>query len=545
MATRLVSSRCRGKVKWRSLGLCVAAVALLLAAAGSARGQQPDARLVASYGFAEEGTEPVWETAIAGGANYVMAVHHVRARGDGPKTGYALALPLEAIPPGDSGPSKPWIEEALVPLGEATNPHDPTVGWDSVAGDFVLCAQSSVSARAFAPFVAIYDSSERDFVELEPNQPGWKRVDVVNDPDPPRCEKPWLVAGEVVGGDPPHQEFYIVYGGIGQPYCLRSIDGGYTWYGSDIVPGEGPSANGAGFLYAAVHEGGPLYVSYQYDPDPNDPEQDDYEKVFRFVRGDDPNDVNDPMTWAHLDADPGPDVVPLYVGLYADRVHMTKERYLPLPYRHFQVQAFPNVAADPVDPDVLYVVYHDVVQGYDPNDADVDVDVFLSRLERQADGTWEADPRVRVNDEDDPNALTPSDQFLPALTVTPGPPGEPSRIHVIFYDDRNYEDQIDTKYPDVLNPEARFDVFYAYSIDGGLNFTNEELYQRLPETAVDYTLEPPAPTAFELTDYIGISHRPTSSGTGYQVYTSFTGTHANDPTDHKTVIYSSRIAWPE
>jgi len=40
---------------------------------------------------------------------------------------------------------------------------------------------------------------------------------------------------------------------------------------------------------------------------------------------------------------------------------------------------------------------------------------------------------------------------------------------------------------------------------------------------------------------IGIDAQP--DGDGLRIWTSFPGTHRRDPTDHKSVIYSSQIPW--
>ncbi|HUT91936.1 MAG TPA: hypothetical protein VMY37_20745, partial [Thermoguttaceae bacterium] len=207
--------------------------------------------------------------------------------------------------------------------------------------------------------------------------------------------------------------------------------------------------------------------------------------------------------------------------------------FLPHVTNHGAVEMFPQFAAapktDPNDPDVLYVVYHDLVSppGEGP---DQDVDVFLVKLTREPFyGTWTADPRVRVNDDE---VEWVADQFLPALTVDPL-----GRIHVIFYDDRYHEFQDDS------TDRPKFDVYYAYSDTGGEDFINLRLFlePELPpeeDPAVDFWHD--VHEDFELTDYIGITYR--QSGVHTDIFTSYTGTyHTNDPDE--SLIWSSRILW--
>ena len=70
------------------------------------------------------------------------------------------------------------------------------------------------------------------------------------------------------------------------------------------------------------------------------------------------------------------------------------------------------------------------------------------------------------------------DQFLPSVTVD-----DQGRIHVIFYDDRNYEQTHD---PPTLQP--KFDVYYAVSTNQGATFTNFELYAVPAAPALEFSL---------------------------------------------------------
>jgi len=497
---------------------------------------------VPAYGPTQDDDKPVWETHIAAGLNRVMAVYQVGYRGDRDhEIGYAIAIAVEQAPPGDNAPSgKPWrwIEEGFVGDPNDPNgidkPYDPTVAYDAATGNFVVAGQGSGSEHCPAhpaPILARYDP------ELGWLDGGWNWIVLNGDPNDPApcCDKPWLVAGEITG-DPPEQEFYICYTGLGGGVvCLRSTDGAATWRGDYVTVG-GHWVYG-GFPCPAVHGDGSVYLAFIANAG------------YQFVRGQDPdpNTPEDPMTWDYLYDSNDPNDH-LEVELIANDVN----GFLPHVTNHGAVEMFPQFAAapktDPNDPDVLYVVYHDLVEAPpDPNDPnypeDVDVDVFLTKLRRNAlTGTWAAElDRVRVNDENPLGVI--ADQFLPALTVDPL-----GRIHVIFYDDRHHEDQHDL----TMNP--KFDVYYAYSDDGGAHFYNARLFldPELPpeeDPGVDFWHD--VDENFEITDYIGITYR--QSGVHTDIFTSFTGSSAtdgdpndpNDPYHHddESLIWSSRILW--
>lgn len=172
-------------------------------------------------------------------------------------------------------------------------------------------------------------------------------------------------------------------------------------------------------------------------------------------------------------------------------------------------------------------MYHDTVTN-DPNDpARTDVNVYLHKL-TYANGGWTAGPRIQVND---PYATEhESDQFMPSVTVD-----DNGRIHIIFYDDRNYTDdpndpENDQQPDDTYLP--KFDAFYAYSTNQGQTWVNEKLWFDPPEPALDFTQRIVNPK-----EYIGICWYDDL------VWTAYTGTYSADPYN-KGVIWSSRIEWP-
>jgi len=422
---------------------------------------------------------------------------------------------------------------------------DPSVAYDTVTGNFVL---AGLEKSPRWPVVAIYDASLGEFVELVEDHPGWARIylgDDPNQPPPAYSDKPWIVAGEVI---PPtngheHQELYICYMSVMPPVpvVLRSVDGGYTWNGGEVKIG-GQTVYG-GFPQPAVEGDGPLYIALTQQDEPGGPMK------IRFLRGQDVDDPNYPIVWDYLYGpdDPNDPNDFLEVGFYTHEL----SSYLAIANSSCRANLFPLLAVDPGtdpnNPDVLYLVYHDTVE--EPNIPpdppwDIDVDVFLHKLTEQEDGTWLAGGRVQVNDSDDPNAASPTDQFHPAVTVTPGPTPEETRVHVIFYDDRRFETQVDFPWPD----EPKFDVFYAYSEDAGQSFEpqlDRLLFLNDPDdpndpAAVDYADVDPNPE-FPLADYIGIARQV--QGSGYRIWTSYMGTYEDDPTEHKSVIWSSQIRW--
>lgn len=486
-----------------SLSRVVRAVTAVLVTSGSAGAQSPDPRLVAAKGTVNP-AHSVWETTLAAGPNMVMSVYITGEHGN--DIGYAIAT---RNPPPQVGWS--WVEEGLVP-GPGWDKWGPSVAYDALTGDFVLatCAGDCIC-------VAIYDSALGEFRDLGPG-PGWKMIALDGN-------KPWIVAGGVVGSlQQPKQEFYICYNDPqtpGRPAYLRSTDGGYTWQGDQITIDGAPLTNWNN-PQPAVHGNGPLYAAIVSGEDAGT-------TGIRVVKGQDPLDPNDPMTWEYLESSQD---VPLEIPLYVTDV----KQYVPIDFEAFTIG---QLAVDPYSSAKLYLVYHDLVEAPSAR-ADEDVDVFLQVLTEQAGGSWSAGNRVQVNDPDDPDADTPIDQLIPALTVTPGPSGTPAstRVHVIFYDDRKFDTQQDSPPPEY----PKFDVFYAYSTNGGVSFEwdDEELYQIPPETCVNYEL---VDSGFKFGHYIGIAPQVPAAIAGHRIWTSFTGTHAADTTDHKSVIYSSQIPW--
>jgi len=163
----------------------------------------------------------------------------------------------------------------------------------------------------------------------------------------------------------------------------------------------------------------------------------------------------------------------------------------------------------------------------------VDVDVFLVVLEKMAGYNWCPSSRIRVNADNPPGEV--ADQFLPAVTVDTA-----GRIHVIYYDDRDFIDQVDGQ----TEPPAKFNVYYAYSTDGADTWDYEKLFAPRPDPpALDMGHD--IVNYFEPGEYIGISYYRDTQEERDEVWTAFTGTEETplDPDDDESLIWSSRIDW--
>lgn len=226
-----------------------------------------------------------------------------------------------------------------------------------------------------------------------------------------------------------------------------------------------------------------------------------------------------------------------------------QETYLAIPRTQCKdIQHLPNIAVDPVDANIVYLVYHDTLNPNPPlavpPGGDEKVDVFFVKLTKNpTTGFWSTTTPVAITDVDPPGET--NDNFHAAIYVTPGPSGTSAttRIHVVFYSDRRYPSQVDTSANDVLyyKLNAKFNAYYKYSDNGGTTWQpDQEIIQIPDEPAVDFTISP-AP-GFDLNDYLGLTARPVQNG--YEVWTSFMGSRDLDTAHHPSVIHASRVPWP-
>jgi hypothetical protein len=309
----------------------------------------------------------------------------------------------------------------------------------------------------------------------------------------------------------------------------RTVDGGEHWGGGLIVLDDDPSQPVSGRFCAqpTVYADGFLYVAYKADSN-----------TIRFLKGIDSTDANEPPTvsFRRIRA-MGPRILGGMPPLLTDQVNLnTGDVRTYVPGDFIKLQTTPQFAIDPTDQHYMYVVYHDTVEPVpDPPPTDVDVDVLLQRLSVTIDPS---DPnvaighlgrRIRVNQDNNPERV--SDQFTPTLTVD-----ALGRIHVIFYDDRNYE-QVDG------DEDAKFDVYYAMleEYDAQNPHWTEVL---LPPNTGDPG--DPDPWAFDSTrfldgprEYQGICYDQYRDW----IWTAYTGTNSLEPDGDvfDTVIYTNRL----
>ena len=492
--------------------------AIALAANSPGRAQTVHARRVALTGPSGYEGKAVWEPAVAAGRNSVIALSNVGQR---ILSRIAYAVYEQGLWRNDAildPNTTTQVIDSSVVFNPYTDPNDP----DEFIAAALLGSEHDIVVSHYPD-----PSDPNDFGK-------WESVaDWDPDPNDPSygVDKPWIVAGA-------EDEYYIVYRlkppgkAYGYAY-LRTTDGGDTWY-PDPDPND-PNNSGAIVTSAgrvtgdfcaqpAVYDDGPLYVAYITGD------------VIAFLQGDDDgNEVNftQLLKICHIGVGSGPQghialEIPLTVGDVTD--------YLPR-VTWWQIKTVPQLAADPSDPDRLYVVYHDVAEDpNDPNDPnDVDVDVFLVVLEKMAGYNWCPSSRIRVNADNPPGRV--ADQFLPAVTVDTA-----GRIHVIYYDDRDF-DQVDHDPNDPNEPAAKFNVYYAYSEDGGEDWNYRKLFALPDRAALD--MGDDIVNYFEPGEYIGISYYRDTQEERDEVWTAFTGTEktGGDPDDDEAVIWSSFIDW--
>ncbi|MFO0839566.1 MAG: hypothetical protein U1D55_13705 [Phycisphaerae bacterium] len=281
----------------------------------------------------------------------------------------------------------------------------------------------------------------------------------------------------------------------------------------------------------AVYQGGPLYVAYIYAPPAS------IADGFRIARGlDNPDGTVSFTTLALRNVDGTP---LSSIPLTCEAVNAFLPRFVQ--QGRGLVSTIPRLAADPTDPQRLFLVYHapnvDLYGDKEcpPVSNDVNVDVYLRRLTVEGVIVTVGDP-VRVNDPDPVGVESPADQFLPSILVDSS-----GRIHVTIYDDRDWPAQQDKN----LGNE-RFNVYYAFSDTGGANFApNLKLFQvsgLSDPPAGDRTLIPPG-SEWELGEYQGLSLFTDTQTGAVTIWSSFSGSSVLDLNVDKSVIWASRVLW--
>jgi hypothetical protein len=373
-----------------------------------------------------------------------------------------------------------WDGASWTQLSYTDGGGDPSVAYDAAANRFVSC----FFKKGAEPGVWMnwFDVGSGTFL-------GPRRIIEGT------VDKPWLERGEHQGA---RQELYLTYlktamqGGSGR--FGRSPNGGQSW-----VTGSAPGGKFCNHASVASPNGAPLYVAHVFG--------------LGWSVGEGVDQSDGGLQFTPLVDSNGAAIKITPATTSGGNILDSK---IPGPSATKRV---PYVAADPSNPDRVYVVYYDNPGGGD------DVDVMCARADRNpATGTWVLTQHVRVND--DTPGSDDKDQFCPAAVVD-----DQGRVHVVFYDDRNY-DQSDGE------AQALFDAYYAYSTDGGTTFTNIRLTPAPYEPALDYHLiNDPHGNSIVPGEYPGIAYW------GGTVLVTLAGTWSSSPVPNKGVIWGASITF--
>lgn len=529
------TDNCRIERKLSLIAVCVAAALVC----GSAIAFTVRARQVAAtWGEEPNDPDPVWETHVATDGTTAIAVYHRGKAEQQPKKKIAYAI--GSYDPNDPNhdPNQPWTweEQGLIPPGDVyESSFDPTVVYDPTSGKYIAGAGATDDdALETHIVVSFYDPND-----VSPAFSDWDRVSTSGG------DKPWLIAGEKTTWG---RELYIIWGQNPLRYA-RSVKAGAanTWGTGQITVG-GDAVRGTFCAHPAcrqrVHDpneltdpGDPLYIAYRRDG-----------KTIRFLKGvDDNTDPNSPTLtfsylWGMSQQGQGPAYpVPLSVATNATTMDLS-----PYVADDFDVFTTPWLVADPTDSKRLYLLYQDIVDDQDPDciedpdECDVDIDVFIQKITRRGSGnSWVASSRVRVNqDDEDPNDPNSADQFTPTVLID-----DDGNLHVIFYDDRRWPDQSDGD-----SSGCMFDVYYAVSTDQGSTWEEHLLYATDPNDPNEVEVLDPMLDNYGIGggifgpfEYPGLAYHVDQ--TREFLLASFTGTDPNDPygPGDGAVIYSSLI----
>ena len=522
----MASHTCRFRKLTNRIGVLAALPGLLAIATASAQVAEP--RKIAAHGDTEPNVPRAPnESVIVAGPDRVLCHFNQGHPELGPDARIGFGVAYSTPEPNDPDKwswTEEWVTRTNPPYTRHVDPslvHVPDLNDPNATGRFVAAALAQTGHGVIWSCYPAPDPNARSGIGFAP----WQTVR--QDPYAGDfIDKPWLLLGE---HSPTVEEYYVVWWEHTNYGYARTIDGGQDWGGGAIYLDDDPNLLVGGTFCAqpTVHGDSPLYVAYKHNV-----------ITIRFLKGIDTTDPNGlpTVSFRRIRA-MGPRMLGGMPPLLTDQVRLNAGEvndYVPGDF--IKLLTTPQFAIDPIDQHYMYVVYHDTVEPVpDPAPPDVDVDVFLQRLSVTIDPN---DPnvaighlgrRIRVNQDDNPQRV--SDQFTPTLTVD-----GLGRIHVIFYDDRDY-DQVDD------DDDAKFDVYYAMLAEYDAQNPNwtEVL---LPANTGDPN--DPDPWAFDSTrfldgprEYQGICHD------GYRdwIWTAYTGTNILEPDGHNfdTVIYTNRV----
>lgn len=511
----------------------------------SVLGQQVQPREVSCEGAASS-NEGVWESAIAAPLNpgpglsdsemvsvYVGPKYH--------KVGFSRARKNGA------GQWEWELEGTIAHPPTSDFQNDPTIVYNRITGDYVVGGimtapgdtppeEDACATVADYPAWAHYHPARAPF-----SQP-WTSL---NAPGLGKVFEPYLVGGRM---DAAQQVFYLLcskdLGGCsGRPHCLRSSDGGYTFTNTGPI-----SPTLTGWVIPTTTPAAPdkLWVATW----------DESTTEFRFYEGD---DNLDSITWSPLLKQDSPvdPPVPLTVPLSAPYLYShepTSLKYLPLPAGHRRVRTFPNIVADPQDPNIIHLVYHDLAEIQPTPTTDMDVNVFYRKLTRNpTSGFWTVTASQQVNPTNPAQGV--ADDFLPSVVVTPRA-GQSSIIHIAYYSDRRVEFVVQTD-TTATNPNAtaKFDAYYAHTHPVTGEWVNQRLFRvddpspSVDPPGVDWNLVTTFGfSQFRMRDRLGICvHDADPTAAGYTIEIGWMGTNPEETPyeSHPSCVWWSQVVWAQ
>lgn len=478
--------------------LAISAIVVLLLGPVRPTSAQPSivSRTVVSMGGINY---PVNETSVAAYSDKLVAMWNVMAWNGSSFPHHRVAYAVSE----DGGES--WTDMGFLPRpdGCSSEQLDPTVAADPLgefAGDFI--GGAVIKCSGFSPVrgqVARMPETETEFDEVIALSNGsqtcstdYTQLAVGPDPSGPQGATHLYMTCFTVGNDI----------GCTNPESLalfRSVDAGETWSSRTFVEVNNTILSLVASPWPVVTSDGTLYIAYNH-------------RISESAR--------EIEVVANANAGSGQFT---NLALNHSRISFTFPNngkmygnYIP---GDFRVLHGIQMASDPTDPNVLYIVYHDFDEApQDPGD-DADVDVYLIRGEYNSQSEeWEWSERIRIND-DDPDVE--QDQFFPTIVVD-----DYGDLHIAWFDTRN-----DPQGPD---DDVLISLYYAFSDDGGQTFTNYEV----DEVAIDtFLLQEP--------DFIGDYIRITMSGDVAVIVSNATGPLPGPffPLTYVEQIHSARIEW--
>lgn len=487
-----------GKLRFHETAVTTATWIALMACCPSASAQAIQPVEVASYGPA--GLD-VTETDIAVGDGNVVAVYIATNAYDftDSRIGYAHRT------------SDSWTSDVISNYVDPTltldGVTDPSVVFDRSTGEFVCGALGSKTRppQEVDKYILISRFHPDDPL------PGWDDWQILYMATGSALEsaldKPFLVAGEL--DEAKGQEPYLLCMEVLLPAqtpvyrYFRQRGVGETWV-HDRIGVSGEPVQGLFSAQPSVYDDGPIYMAYHTYSTP-------YQ--FEFLVGADDNATGG-VDWDYLRDDATAQ------HLFVAFNHPAGPWNDKLPGFFFTGSRAPQLAVDPTSPDRLFIAYDDTDPCPCPPGEPDDVEVYVTRLDRQPSEDWLANPKVRVHEDRDPGD-SDKDQFKPVITVdTQG------WVHVVFYDDIMH------------GANDRFDLHWAVSTNNGVGYRHSYPPVILPnEAMLDLELDTTKPSPRE---YNGLDFFLDDQGT-LTIWTSFMGTHWDPAFFPETAIFAAYL----